>query len=228
MTAISLPSLRTKRAVEAAVGLTRRQLLPVQAAGDVTATWAGTTFETPSDGVVVQYDSALGVCLAADYADRGTILLDESFDDATQWTAGTGLTISEGACVGATATADVSQASRLVIGETYLVVFGLTATAGTVTPYCGTTAGTARGSGGVEDKVYAEVIVAAGSTTFKLAGAGFTGSIPFVAAIPVGPFTPNGLRIPDSFSRIAAAIASGAIVALSSAGEGVWPLWLRD
>ena len=218
----------SRQKVTACLGYGYRYSLPVQASGDVTATWATQGFFPYPDGVVVRYASGTGLQLAGDLSDR-TVLDDEGFDDDSEWTAGTGWAVTGSAAVATSASDSISQASKLTIGERYVVVFKITNSAGTVTPYCGATAGTARGGTPVTDKVYAEIIACATAETFALTGSGFSGSIPWAIAVPIGPEIPNGVcQQPYSYRRLVAAVSGTSVLALSSAGEGVWPMWLRD
>lgn len=108
----------------------------------------------------------------------GNLIANGTFATDTIWTKGTGWTIGSGvaSCDGTQGgTTDLSQASTIKIGQTIIVTFEITAfTAGTVTPFGGTAAGTARSSVGT----FTENIVVTGSETFILQGdASFIGSV---------------------------------------------------
>lgn len=107
--------------------------------------------------------------------------------DAT-WSKGAGWTITGGVAVatGAIST-DLSQAGILDGASSYLVVFTVTRSAGSITPTCGTQAGTARSS----SNTFAEVIVANG-TGFKFATSGFTGTVDNVYVYRVAAISSSG------------------------------------
>ena len=105
--------------------------------------------------------------------------------DSSAWTLGTGWAFGTGSAVATTASSDLSQASgaqaiTFISGQTYLVTFTMTRSAGSVQPFIGTTGGTSRSAAGT----YTEEIVASGSgVTFKFTGTGFTGTISKVSVV---------------------------------------------
>ena len=105
------------------------------------------------------------------------------FATDTVWTKGTGWTIGAGVATatGAISTA-ISQSSiiTLVRGRSYAVTFTMTASAGTLTPSIGGTAGTARNSSGT----YTEIIIAGATQEIAFTGAGFTGTLDNVSVKP--------------------------------------------
>lgn len=108
------------------------------------------------------------------------VIVNGAFSADTDWTKGGGWTIADGVAVatGAISTDLEATAAPLTSSATYRVTFTVaTWTAGTITPTCGTQAGTARGAVGT----YVEYITANG-TGFKFATAGFTGTIDNVKA----------------------------------------------
>jgi hypothetical protein len=203
-----------------------RLAVPVLGIGDITY---GTleTLDPPCSAVTVGYSSS-PIQIAGDVVGRGPLLLNEDFATDTDWTKGSNWTITGGAAVAATATSDLSQASGAKLNGRVLIVFKMTNTSGTVTPYAGTTAGTARGSAGVTNKVYAEVLQVVGSSTIKLTGAAYLGSVDWLRAFPLCAPQETSQESPRSFSRIAAVCYAGVPVDVSiTSGHGVWPQWLR-
>jgi len=98
----------------------------------------------------------------------------------TSWVWGAGWnTDTNKATKTAGSASDLAQTGILEVGEIYRVVFTVSGfSAGTVTPKCGTAAGTARGS----DATFTEDIVCTGNTTFSLAAsADFAGSVDSIA-----------------------------------------------
>lgn len=212
--------------IGATIGGRTKLSLPVRASGDVT-----TGYFTPETLANCHCNrvgySASPVQIVGDYYDDGPRLANEEFTADTDWTKGAGWAITGGAAVATAASASISQTAKLVIGQRYLVVFGLTNASGTVTPYCGTTAGTARGGTPGSNKVYAEILQCAGNTDFLLTGAALSGSIPFAMAIPVQPPQDVNQIDPTSYSRIVALCSAGALVDPSAAAQGIWALTYR-
>lgn len=103
-------------------------------------------------------------------------LTNPNFDSDTAWTKGAGWTITGGTAVatGAISTA-ISQTSgvTLVNGQSYIITYTVTRSAGTITPSIGGTAGTARNAAGT----YTETIVAGATQVIAFTGAAFTGTV---------------------------------------------------
>lgn len=212
--------------IQSSVDTDQRLVLPVQASGDITF---GTlqTFSRATDVVSVMYTSS-PVQIAGDTRGRGAILQNETFATDTSWSHDATWTLSSGATAAASST-NLVQSSVLTIEEYYLVVYKMTNTLGTVQAYLGTTALTARGGGGVTDKVYAEINKCVGNTNFSFVPAAFTGTIQFAYCFPLGaPFDIAQIQ-PRAYGRIAAVVASGNVVApLDSALQnGIWVGYLR-
>lgn len=213
--------------VQAIIANEPRLVLPVSASGDITF---GTleTLSPPSDGVTVSF-STTPVQVAGDEYARGAILSNETFSSGdTGWTHDGTWVLTTVATASASSTT-LSQASKLRVGETYLVVYKITNTLGTILASLGSTNLTSRGSGGVTNKVYAEVGECAGSTTFALTPTGYTGTVQWAYVFPLTPpFEVNQLT-PRAFSRIAAVVTAGTTIANleTSAQHGLWPGYLR-
>ena len=113
------------------------------------------------------------------------LVTNGTFDADTNWTKGTGWTISGGVATKTAGTqANLTQSSGLTIGKAYMVTFTITAyTAGNFIPYLGSTgAGTARTSTGT----FSEVIVCAGtSDTIIVANSAASGSVDNVSVFEV-------------------------------------------
>jgi hypothetical protein len=115
----------------------------------------------PCDGIKVNTEGAELFCQPSE---RPLIVTDGGFADATKWTCGAGVAVTGGAATWTNAAADLTQVTTMIVGQPYLHIYQVTAfTAGGVTPYLGTAAGTKRTAIGV----YSEVIVCAGSSTLK-------------------------------------------------------------
>ncbi|MGE3331986.1 MAG: hypothetical protein AB7J37_13730, partial [Candidatus Melainabacteria bacterium] len=103
------------------------------------------------------------------HVDNGTFATD------TIWTKGSGWTIGGGVATaaGAISTA-ISQNSNvpIVTSQSYTVEFTVTASAGTLTPSVGGTAGTTRGAG-----TWKETIIAGSTQEIAFTGVGFTGTL---------------------------------------------------
>lgn len=113
------------------------------------------------------------------------VVTNGRFDTDTDWTKGTGWTISGGVANASTASSDLAQAGILTNGVTYRIRFIVTArSAGSVTPKFGTTAGTTRSTTGI----FTEEVVSNG-TDFALTGSGFTGSVDIISIRPVATLT---------------------------------------
>lgn len=121
-----------------------------------------------------------------------------TFATDTAWTKGTGWTIGGGVATasGAISTAiEQTAAVTLVAGQTYVVTYTITASAGTLTPSVGGRNGTARNTSGT----YTEQIVAGSTQAIAFTGAGFTGTLDNVTvAVAVS----NGYQImpPTSYT----------------------------
>lgn len=112
--------------------------------------------------------------------------INGSFATDSDWTKGSGWTIAAGvADAAAGAGSDLSQATRLVIGNTYKFTFTVAnRTAGSITPKAGTAAGTARSTNGT----FTENIVCAGNTSIIFSkDATFDGDIDNVSVVEVTP-----------------------------------------
>ena len=107
-----------------------------------------------------------------------------AFATDTDWTKGTGWTITGGEAVatGAIST-DLEQDSTITLieGESYTVTMTITRTAGGVTPEIGGTAGTERTSAGT----YTETIIAGSTQKIAFSGNGFTGTVDDVSVTRV-------------------------------------------
>jgi hypothetical protein len=128
-----------------------------------------------ADIFVQCYDTLTG----ADRVTNGTFaeyVTNGAFASDTGWTKGTGWTIAAGV---ATATGAISTALSqtaaitLIAGYTYTITYTVTASAGTVTPSIGGTAGTARST----SATFTETIVAGSTQILAFTGAGFTGTL---------------------------------------------------
>ena len=111
---------------------------------------------------------------SADKVTNGTFTTDSTWAKGTNWTIGSGV----GNSTGSTAAQYIEQ-NCLVSGATYAITFTVAASSNTVTPYAGTAAGTAVGTG-----TYTQFITANGAA-LKFGGhaSGFTGTIDNVSAI---------------------------------------------
>ena len=96
----------------------------------------------------------------------GNQVTDGDFASVGSWVEGTGWSIASGTADKTAGTgSDLSQASVLTVGQSYSVTFTVSNyVAGTITPKCGTGAGTGR----TADGTYSEEIVCAGNTSFIL------------------------------------------------------------
>lgn len=107
---------------------------------------------------------------------NATLVTSGAFDSDVNWTKGANWSIASGVATASAATSDLSQNISVFAGYTYEVTFTIKSfTGGTVTPYVGGAAGTARAS----DATFTETIVASNTTspTLKFTASGFTGSI---------------------------------------------------
>ena len=112
------------------------------------------------------------------------VIIDGTFsaaDDDTKWVTPAGWAIAGGVATatGAIST-DLSQAiGPLIVGATYLVTYSYTRTEGSISAVCGTTAGSVNSaaSGSISEN-----IVCTGTTGFKFATVGFTGTVDNVTA----------------------------------------------
>lgn len=108
-------------------------------------------------------------------ADRVT---NGGFDADTDWTKGAGWTIGAGVATaaGAISTA-LSQTAAgetpIIAGQSYLVTYTVTQSAGSVTPNVGGTAGTARST----SATFSEVIIAGATQLIEFTTSGFTGTL---------------------------------------------------
>lgn len=148
---------------------------------------------------------------------------DGSIDNVTitAWTLGTGWTTGSGV---ATATGAISTALSqtanynypLVAGQSYIVTYTATRSAGTVTVNIGGTAGTTRSS----SATFTEVILAGSTQAISFTTSGFTGTIDDVsiiaaAAVPVDStsgqsafLNPEGLHLPQN-SQYVSVVSAG-------------------
>jgi hypothetical protein len=146
--------------------------------------------------------------------ERDWIVINGTFDADSNWTKGTGWTISGGTATAAAGSAsDLTQATDtenpddpLIDGETYILIFTISGySAGSVTPKLGTTSGTARSANGT----YVEAIeVGTDPDVIFSKDATFVGSIDNVFVIPAnGPYK-AGSSEPDSYSHIVGVAAT--------------------
>lgn len=120
-------------------------------------------------------------------------VVNSTFATDTIWTKGAGWTINTVAAIAVAGVAsDLEQDISAVNGETYLLQYSMSRTAGTVTPSIGATAGTARSATGY----YSELITAAGPTTSNSARATLSPA-PWTT-LSSGRFCPTG---PDPFGN---------------------------
>ena len=147
----------------------------------------------------------------------------------TAWALGTGWTTdgSTAIATGAISTA-ISQIANplfpIVQGQAYLVTYTITASAGSITPSIGGTAGTAV----TTTATYAEVIIAGSTQSISFATSGFTGTLDNVtiqaaANVPSGDITtgyaarqnPLGLALPTDVSYVSVVTAVACILTAS-------------
>jgi hypothetical protein len=109
------------------------------------------------------------------------LVVNGRFDTDTDWTKGSGWSITGGVASATTASSDLAQAAILTNGVTYRISYLITArSAGTLTPKFGSTAGTTRNAAGL----YTEEVTSNG-TDFSFTGSGFTGTVDVVSIRPV-------------------------------------------
>lgn len=113
-------------------------------------------------------------------------VVNSTFATDTIWTKGAGWTINTVAAIAVAGVAsDLEQDISAVNGETYLLQYSMSRTAGTVTPSIGATAGTARSATGY----YSELITAAGTDNLKFSkGDTFAGTVDNVVVRKVLPY----------------------------------------
>jgi len=111
------------------------------------------------------------------------------FDEDADWAKGSGWTITGGKAVGTSTSAALTQSGPLVLSTVYLVEFSVVVSAGSVTPNCGTQAGTTRSSTGT----YYETITCSGGTDFSFTTSGFTGTIDNVSVVAQVTLASGGL-----------------------------------
>lgn len=163
---------------------------------DVSATGAGTSLGsgfTNDAWQTTEFKNRLIFCNGSDavrdydgttlnttavYTTGANVITNGTFDTDSNWSKGTGWSIADGQASSdgsQVSTSNLSQASVLTVSTEYEVEFTVSNySAGSVTPYCGTAAGTARSA----DGTHTETITCAGNTTFLLqASADFVGSI---------------------------------------------------
>ena len=147
----------------------------------------------------------------------------------TAWVLGTGWTTNGTTAIatGAISTA-ISQTANtvypLVSGQSYLLTYTITRSAGSITPLIGGTAGTSVST----SSTVQEVIVAGSTQTISFAGVGFTGTLDNViiqatAGVPSGDITtglaarqnPLGLAIPSDGSYVSVATGVAGIITAS-------------
>jgi hypothetical protein len=213
--------------VQACVAYQKYILPPVTGTGSMTlnSTPASLTLG-PCDGVAVNY-SSFPIQIAGDLADNDFILNDEGFDAeaGVSWTYGANWSHVGSSAVAATASASVSQANRLTIGQRYLIVYSIgTYTSGTVTAYCGTTVGAAR----TVAATWSEIIRCAGNTTFSLTGVSFVGAIGDCWAFPLTKAIDSCSSQPMRLKRIGGFCSGTTVVdPTQTAGHGLWAEWYR-
>src|SRR3990170_3726044 len=123
--------------------MTERGYLPQPNVSDVLqhATIAAATTERrlvlPNDGIT-----------------NGNFVADSNWGKGIGWTIGSGVATATGGI-----STDLAQSvGLLTVGRTYRIVYTITRTAGSITPVCGTTPGTARSANGT----YTEDLLCAG------------------------------------------------------------------
>lgn len=115
-------------------------------------------------------------------------LTNRRFDTDSSWTKGSGWTIASGALTATGGISTDATATDTIANSTnYLLTYTVTRSAGTVTPYCGTQAGTGRSTSGT----FTEVIASNG-TAFKFTGTGFTGTIDNISLVPQASIAAGG------------------------------------
>lgn len=167
---------------------TRQNIDPVTAvaalvdqAGPVTAQNTGVLVVPAAGGDAAVAN--LNLLIDDDAAHFPDLVATGDFAADQDWTKGTGWTIAAGVATAVTASTSLSQviAADLIPGVTYSLSFDMTRTAGSLTPYLGGTAGTARST----DDTFVEEIVAGAGGTIAFTGAGFSGTVDNVTLTPV-------------------------------------------
>lgn len=225
--AVRATLLGSRTKIDASLDDGYRITIPILGSGDITYGTLETLSPAPA-AVTVGYSSS-PVQIAGDLAKRGPLIMNEDFLSSAGWVPGAGWGVGSGVATGVNASSTLSQLSKAKINGRVLIVWKMTNASGTVTPFAGTTNGTARGSAGVTNKVYSEVLQVVGNTNVGLTGAAYVGSIDWFRIFPLNaPQEPNQ-TYPRSFSRIAAVCYAGAPVDVSvTSGHGVWVEWLRS
>jgi hypothetical protein len=171
--------------------------------------------EATNEDISELYDELMAERGATGEPKRGFVwnnpLVNEDFTVDSYWTKGTGWTISGGKASSdgtQTAVSDLSQ-TALKIGRTYTVKMRVSGrTAGTVTLYAGTSAGTARSA----DGEYSELIRCAGNESLIIrADADFVGSIE-VVEVQEGAKSVYGDDMADAtptFANVTAGVVDG-------------------
>jgi hypothetical protein len=157
----------------------------------------------PCYGVHVATD---GDAIAAQPAERPDLVTNNLSANATGWTLGS-FTYDAGAhnVAATTVTGDLLNATDTYDpGQLYLVTYDITRAAGTLTPYIGTTAGTALSATVTKGS---QLIRAAGtSPQLKFTGAGFTGTIVNVQIFPVSFPLNSGMSHPKVITKLVAVV----------------------
>lgn len=120
-----------------------------------------------------------------------------TFATDTIWTKGAGWTIGAGVATAVLASSDLTQNSStpLIEGQSYVIKYTITRTAGDVTAKIGGAAATARSSAGT----YLETIVAGSTQAITFTGNGFSGSVDNVTVKPIYAARREILR-PDEYT----------------------------
>jgi hypothetical protein len=142
--------------------------------------------------------------LWADIDAAPNLVVNGSFNDAygnpsaDGWTLGTGWSVSSNRATGAATTASLTQTTApLTVGTSYTITYSVTATVGTVTLLCGTTAGTAR-TAVIAGTTYTEVLTCAGNGGLSFlgsGGSGFSGTIDSVACVETADIPGSGTTV---------------------------------
>ena len=109
---------------------------------------------------------------------REGIVANGNFDTDTIWSKGTGWTIGSGKATHAGGAGDLTQAGILVSSDIYEVIYTISGrSAGTLTPKCGTAAGTAQST----NDTFTDRITSNGTDLLFSANAAFDGSVDVVS-----------------------------------------------
>lgn len=101
---------------------------------------------------------------------NGTFTTDTGWTKGVGWSIGTGVATATGAISTAI---EQNSAVTLLAGQSYVLTYTITQSAGSITPSIGGTAGTARSSSGT----YVETIIAGSTQVISFGTSGFTGTL---------------------------------------------------